>query len=116
MDVEENRANMSAARLNRQRRQPNQVGIWANPMNTIEEPYLAKKLADGLGVKDFATRLRQQDKRLQMTSMVRNGWDKVPMWHNEGTSSRCKPAQRAAAPDARLRRAKDRMALRLGQQ
>lgn len=42
----------------------NQVGIWANPMNTVEELYLAKKLADGLGVKNFATRLRQQDKRL----------------------------------------------------
>ncbi|HGO8288681.1 TPA: NADH-quinone oxidoreductase subunit NuoG [Neisseria meningitidis] len=42
----------------------NQVGVWANPMNTVEELYLAKKLADGLGVKNFATRLRQQDKRL----------------------------------------------------
>lgn len=42
----------------------NQVGIWANPMNTVEELYLAKKLANGLGVKNFATRLRQQDKRL----------------------------------------------------
>ena len=42
----------------------NQVGIWANPMNTVEELYLAKKLADGLGVKNFATRLRQLDKRL----------------------------------------------------
>ncbi|HEZ3964331.1 TPA: NADH-quinone oxidoreductase subunit G [Neisseria meningitidis] len=42
----------------------NQVGVWANPMNTVEELYLAKKFADGLGVKNFATRLRQQDKRL----------------------------------------------------
>ncbi|WP_295847107.1 NADH-quinone oxidoreductase subunit NuoG [uncultured Neisseria sp.] len=42
----------------------NQVGVWANPMNTVEELYLAKKLSDGLGVKNFATRLRQQDKRL----------------------------------------------------
>ncbi|WP_323175665.1 NADH-quinone oxidoreductase subunit NuoG [Neisseria cinerea] len=42
----------------------NQVGIWANPMNTVEELYLAKKFANGLGVKNFATRLSQQDKRL----------------------------------------------------
>ena len=42
----------------------NQVGIWANPMNTVEELYLAKKFANGLGVKNFATRLRQLDKRL----------------------------------------------------
>ncbi len=42
----------------------NQVGVWANPMNTVEELYPAKKLANGLGVKNFATRLRQQDKRL----------------------------------------------------
>ncbi|MDO5640116.1 MAG: NADH-quinone oxidoreductase subunit NuoG [Neisseria sp.] len=42
----------------------NQIGVWANPMNTVEELYLAKKLADGLGVPHFATRLQQQDKRL----------------------------------------------------
>ncbi|UOO82111.1 NADH-quinone oxidoreductase subunit NuoG [Uruburuella testudinis] len=41
-----------------------QIGVWANPMNTVEELYLAKKLADGLGIKHFATRLQQQDKRL----------------------------------------------------
>ena len=41
-----------------------QIGIWANPMNTVEELYLAKKLADGLGIKHVATRLQQQDKRL----------------------------------------------------
>ena len=41
-----------------------QIGMWANPMNTVEELYLAKKLADGLGIKHVATRLQQQDKRL----------------------------------------------------
>ncbi|MGF6148209.1 NADH-quinone oxidoreductase chain 3 [Kingella potus] len=41
-----------------------QVGIWANPMNTVEELFLAKKLADGLGIKNTASRLRQQDGRL----------------------------------------------------
>lgn len=41
-----------------------QIGIWANPMNTVEELYLAKKLAEGLGIKHVATRLQQQDKRL----------------------------------------------------
>lgn len=33
-------------------------------MNTVEELYLAEKLADGLGIKNFATCLRQQGKRL----------------------------------------------------
>ncbi|MDO5357070.1 MAG: NADH-quinone oxidoreductase subunit NuoG [Conchiformibius sp.] len=42
----------------------NSVGIWANPMNTVEELYLAKKLAKGLGIAHTASRLRQQDKRL----------------------------------------------------
>lgn len=41
-----------------------QIGIWANPANTVEELYLAKKLADGLGIKHFDTRLMQQDNRL----------------------------------------------------
>ena len=41
-----------------------QIGMWANPMNTVEELYLAKKLAEGLGIKHVATRLQQQDKRL----------------------------------------------------
>lgn len=41
-----------------------QIGIWANPMNTVEELYLAKKLADGLNIQHFATRLQQQDNRL----------------------------------------------------
>ena len=40
------------------------IGIWANPMNTVEELYLAKKLAQGLGVSSFSTRLQQQDTRL----------------------------------------------------
>lgn len=41
-----------------------QIGIWANPMNTVEELYLAKKLVDGLNIKHFSTRLMQQDDRL----------------------------------------------------
>ena len=41
-----------------------QIGVWANPMNTVEELYLAKKLASGLGIQHFATRLQQQDNRL----------------------------------------------------
>ena len=40
------------------------VGIWANPMNTVEELYLAKKLSDGLNIGHFSTRLMQQDNRL----------------------------------------------------
>ncbi|WP_416191578.1 NADH-quinone oxidoreductase subunit NuoG [Neisseria sp. CCUG12390] len=41
-----------------------QVGIWANPMNTVEELYLAKKLADGLGLRHFDTRLQNRDARV----------------------------------------------------
>ncbi|WP_373741360.1 NADH-quinone oxidoreductase subunit NuoG [Neisseria sp.] len=41
-----------------------QIGVWANPMNTVEELYLAKKLSDGLNIKHFSTRLMQQDSRL----------------------------------------------------
>lgn len=41
-----------------------QIGMWANPMNTVEELYLAKKFANGLGIKHFSTRLQQQDNRL----------------------------------------------------
>ncbi|MCF7520958.1 NADH-quinone oxidoreductase subunit NuoG [Neisseria sp. ZJ106] len=41
-----------------------QIGIWANPMNTVEELYLAKKLAAGLGIGNIDTRLQQQDHRL----------------------------------------------------
>ena len=44
-----------------------QIGFWANPMNTLEEIYLAKKLADGIGSRHFATRLREQDGRLKGT-------------------------------------------------
>ena len=44
-----------------------QIGFWANPMNTLEELYLAKKLADGIGSRHFATRLREQDGRLKGT-------------------------------------------------
>ena len=42
----------------------NQIGIWANPMNTVEELYLAKKLAEGLGINNTASRLREQDRRV----------------------------------------------------
>ena len=41
-----------------------QIAIWANPMNTVEELYLAKKLADGLGIKATTARLRESDGRL----------------------------------------------------
>ena len=44
-----------------------QIGFWANPMNTLEELYLAKKLADDIGSRHFATRLREQDGRLKGT-------------------------------------------------
>ena len=40
------------------------VGIWANPTNTVEELYLAKKIAAGLGIADFDTRLQQRDRRV----------------------------------------------------
>ena len=42
-----------------------QIGIWANPMNTVEELFLAKKLANGLGITHTASRLREQDGRLK---------------------------------------------------
>ena len=41
-----------------------QVGIWANPMNTVEELYLTKKLAEGLGIRHIDTRLQRQDNRV----------------------------------------------------
>ena len=41
-----------------------QIAVWANPMNTVEELYLAKKLADGLGVNATTARLRESDSRL----------------------------------------------------
>ena len=41
-----------------------QISVWANPMNTVEELYLAKKLADGLGVNATTARLRESDSRL----------------------------------------------------
>ena len=44
-----------------------QIGFWVNPMNTLEELYLAKKLANGIGSRHFATRLREQDGRLKGT-------------------------------------------------
>ena len=44
-----------------------QIGFWANPMNTLEELYLAKKLANGIGSRHLATRLREQDGRLKGT-------------------------------------------------
>ena len=41
-----------------------QITVWANPMNTVEELYLVKKLADGLGVNATTARLRESDSRL----------------------------------------------------
>lgn len=41
-----------------------QMAIWANPMNTVEELYLAKKFADGLGITHTTARLRESDGRL----------------------------------------------------
>ncbi|ASK27247.1 NADH-quinone oxidoreductase subunit NuoG [Neisseria chenwenguii] len=41
-----------------------QIGIWANPMNTVEELYLAKKWAAGLGITATTARLREHDGRL----------------------------------------------------
>lgn len=41
-----------------------QIGIWANPMNTVEELYLTQKWAKGLGVHSLASQLRQTDTRL----------------------------------------------------
>lgn len=40
------------------------VGVWVNPANTVEEMYLAKKLANGLGINAVDSRLRQLDGRL----------------------------------------------------
>lgn len=41
-----------------------EIGIWANPANTVEELYLTKKLAKGLGIQHIDSKLRQQDSRL----------------------------------------------------
>ena len=40
------------------------IGMWVNPANTVEEMYLARELAVGLGVKAIDSRLRQLDSRL----------------------------------------------------
>lgn len=40
------------------------VGFWVNPASTVEELYLAKMLAQKLGVTAIDSRLRQQDDRL----------------------------------------------------
>lgn len=40
------------------------VGIWANPMNTLEELALTQKLAAGLGIAHVSTRLRETDRRV----------------------------------------------------
>lgn len=40
------------------------VGMWVNPASTLEEMYLIKKLATGLGVHSVDSRLQQQDGRL----------------------------------------------------
>lgn len=41
-----------------------QIALLANPMNTVEELYLAKKLAQGLGIVHTSARLRESDSRL----------------------------------------------------
>ena len=40
------------------------IGFLAHPMSTVEELYLAKKIAAGLGIHSLDSRLRQQDFRL----------------------------------------------------
>ena len=57
-----------------------QIGIWANPMNTVEELYLTKKLADALGIKHLTTRLRQQDHRI-------NSGLRGALWLGQGIES-----------------------------
>lgn len=39
------------------------IGVLANPMSTVEELYLTKKLAHGLGIHSIDSRLQQQDLR-----------------------------------------------------
>ncbi|QMT32024.1 NADH-quinone oxidoreductase subunit NuoG [Alysiella filiformis] len=41
-----------------------QIAVFANPMNTLEELHLAKKWADGLGIRNTTARLRENDSRL----------------------------------------------------
>lgn len=41
-----------------------QIAILSNPMNTLEELYLAKKWAQGLGVNKFTSKLRETDHRV----------------------------------------------------
>ncbi len=42
----------------------NALGMWVNPTSTVEELYLAKKVAAGFGIASIDSRLRQQDDRL----------------------------------------------------
>ncbi|MDO5685820.1 MAG: NADH-quinone oxidoreductase subunit NuoG [Neisseria sp.] len=42
------------------------VGMWVNPTSTVEELFLAKKLAAGFGIHSIDSRLRQQDDRLDV--------------------------------------------------
>ena len=44
------------------------LAAWANPMNTVEELYLAKKFVNGLGSKQTTARLREQDGRILANS------------------------------------------------
>ena len=39
------------------------IGMWVNPVNTVEEMYLTRKLANALGVNAVDSRLRQLDER-----------------------------------------------------
>lgn len=41
-----------------------QIGIWANPMNTVEELYLTKKIAHRLGITALTSKLREADSRI----------------------------------------------------
>ncbi len=42
---------------------PAAIGVLANPMSTVEELFLARKLAHGLGIHSIDSRLQQQDLR-----------------------------------------------------
>ncbi|MBQ5429826.1 MAG: NADH-quinone oxidoreductase subunit NuoG, partial [Neisseriaceae bacterium] len=42
----------------------NAIGMWVNPASTVEELFLAKKIAADFGIASIDSRLRQQDYRL----------------------------------------------------
>ncbi|SUB32267.1 NADH dehydrogenase subunit G [Neisseria gonorrhoeae] len=55
----------------------NQVGVWANPMNTVEELYLAKNLPTAWVLKTLQPVCANKTNVFQTALKVRNGWDKV---------------------------------------